>query len=202
MQQEFILEKNDLEFHTSADVDGNDVTVITRIKVSNGKTPGYAIRAFHHLDNSITFINIVRGDVPSIIPHTPSLIRNGIPFSTFVTLLQSKVAEFDLSKLQKIRLIAVNDNQTLLALGMLMKRFPDTPINELITHTHSFDYTQTLCQQIGKEVQSIQVSNISDFQKACTAYNGKVSKENLIAHGLTPDDQIPSVIGEIIIHLK
>jgi hypothetical protein len=202
MQEKLFLEKGNLKFITLMDKDGDDIMVITDVKDGEGKRQGNAIRIFHPQDKSITFVHIDRGDLPSLIPHSPALVRNGVPFSTYVTLLQGGLAEFDFYGLQKIKLVSVTNDLTLLSLGMLMKRYPKTSINELIRHTHVFDYTETFFTQLGKDVQSIQVSKIFDFQKAGYVYKDKAGLEKLKAYQLTPDDKIPSLIDSIDIYLK
>jgi len=85
-------------------------------------------------------------------------------------------------------------------MAMLMKRYPDKPLNELIKHTHSYTYAMTLVEQLGKKVERIEVPTAIQFK---SMQDELISNSKLLkSYGLTANDKVPYEIVSMYIHLK
>lgn len=141
-----------------------------------------------------------RHNAPPVIPHPVKLVGDGLPLATYITLMQSKLAGFNLADLKFVRLSQVVNEQTLGELGMLMKRYPNTPIDDLIKHTHSYTYSLTLIEQIGKKSASVDKIN----KVLMSGIDPKIlpNKQLMTAYGFNPNDKMPLEIDVITIRVE
>jgi len=66
-------------------------------------------------------------------------------------------------------------------LTMLKKRFPNKSLEELFTHTHTYNYVRTFVEQTGKKMGNIKISEIKQIKIANEWFDSPDKYENLFS---------------------
>ena len=98
------------------------------------------------------------------VPSSPALRRGTTPAMTYFSLLQMRAmgiaygAPPSAGGLAKVKLSTIQNIETIAHLHWLQQRYPGVAPSELIPHTHSYQYAETILTQAGYRIRGVKVS--------------------------------------------
>jgi hypothetical protein len=131
------------------------------------------------------------------------LTDQGVPLGMFLNhramnAMGISYGDFLLTDVKLSNVVSVN---TCVELHWMKRMYPDTPLEELVQHTHSYRYTENFLRQAGFKIDGVQQiapgpggfgpSKVSHIERFFNEYYDGADLPGFLArHGLNPDDEV------------